>query len=189
MKKFPNLAAIVAVTLVALLVGGGTAVAAGKYVITSKSQIKPSVVKQLKGRTGPAGATGAQGPQGATGATGASGPQGPQGPAGGARGWGRVQGDGSVTRSSGNVVVSRVGTGVYCVRANGVVSTNAVLLVTGDFNGNATTSGGSISNVELNSAGDPACNLTGSFTVYTRYFNIAGSSSALTDQAFAFMVP
>ncbi|KRF37598.1 hypothetical protein ASG94_09945 [Nocardioides sp. Soil805] len=187
--------AIIAIVLAALLVGGGTAMAAGKYIITSKSQIKPSVVKQLKGKTGKTGATGAtgaQGPTGArgpTGATGATGPQGPQGPAGSARGWGRVEGNGALTRSSGNVAVSRVGTGVYCVRATNVVSANAVLLVTADYTGNSTTGGGTISNVELNSSGDPTCNASGSFTVYTRYFNIAGSTSALTDQSFAFMVP
>lgn len=189
MKRFPNSVAIVAIVLAALLVGGGTAVAAGKYIITSKSQIKPSVVKQLKGQAGKTGATGSTGAQGPTGATGATGPQGPQGPAGSARGWGRVEGNGTLTRSSGNVAVSRIGTGTYCVRATNVVSANAVLLVTADYTGNSTTAGGTISNVELNSSGDPTCNASGSFTVYTRYFDIAGSTSALTDQSFAFMVP
>jgi hypothetical protein len=58
---------------------GGTAIAAKHYLITSTSQIKPSVLKQLHGQAGPAGIAG---PQGAPGATGATGPQGATGPAG-----------------------------------------------------------------------------------------------------------
>lgn len=52
---------------------GGSAVAAKHYLVTSSSQIKPSVLSKLKGKTG---ATGPVGPQGT------GGPQGPQGPAG-----------------------------------------------------------------------------------------------------------
>ena len=61
------------VALVALLIAlGGTAVAARHYLITSTSQIKPSVLRALHG------AAGAKGPKGATGATGATGPGGPR---------------------------------------------------------------------------------------------------------------
>jgi hypothetical protein len=52
---------------------GGTALAAHHYLITSAGQIKPSVLKELKGSVGSAGMQGSQGPAGA---------QGPQGPAG-----------------------------------------------------------------------------------------------------------
>jgi hypothetical protein len=55
---------------------------AAKYLITSTSQIKPSVLKKLKGATGPAGAAGAQGAQGPAGAAGAAGKDGAQGPQG-----------------------------------------------------------------------------------------------------------
>jgi hypothetical protein len=52
---------------------GGTAIAAHHYLITSTSQIKPSVLKALHGK---------QGPPGEAGANGAPGPQGPAGPGG-----------------------------------------------------------------------------------------------------------
>ena len=67
---------------------GGTAVATSHYLLTSTSQIKPSVLKKLKGNAGPqgsqgpAGAQGAGGQQGAAGPQGAVGPQGKEGPAG-----------------------------------------------------------------------------------------------------------
>jgi hypothetical protein len=52
---------------------------AAKYIITSKSQIKPSVLNSLKGQKGAKGATGAQGSKGDTGAQGEKGSQGPEG--------------------------------------------------------------------------------------------------------------
>lgn len=61
-------AAIATLALVFAMTGG--AYAASRYLITSTKQIKPSVLAQLKGKSGAAGAAGAQGPQG---------PQGPQG--------------------------------------------------------------------------------------------------------------
>ena len=65
-------------TVIALLalffVLGGTAVAAKHYLITSTSQIKPSVLTKLKGNAGPGGPAG---PAGAPGAQGAQGPAGP----------------------------------------------------------------------------------------------------------------
>jgi hypothetical protein len=61
---------------------GGSAVAANHYLITKSSQIKPSVLRQLKGHAGPAGAIGPQGPAGALGPAGQRGPAGPAGPQG-----------------------------------------------------------------------------------------------------------
>jgi hypothetical protein len=75
----PSPAAVVAI--VALFVAlGGTAVAAHRFLITSTRQIKPSVLRELKGagaRRGPAGATGPQGASGPQGPQGAEGPPGP----------------------------------------------------------------------------------------------------------------
>ena len=65
----------IAIALLALFFAlGGTAVAAKHYLITSTSQIKPSVLNKLKGNAGPQGAQGAQGPQGLQGPQGAAGP-------------------------------------------------------------------------------------------------------------------
>jgi hypothetical protein len=66
----------VAMTLALVLAMSGGAFAAGKFLITSKKQISPKVLKSLQGRAGPTGAPGAQG------AAGPAGPQGPAGPAG-----------------------------------------------------------------------------------------------------------
>jgi len=68
-------------TLALILAMTGGAYAAGKYLITSTKQIKPSVLKQLTGKAGKAGPAGPAGAAGAAGA-GTAGPAGPQGPAG-----------------------------------------------------------------------------------------------------------
>lgn len=74
------------IALVFAMAGG--AIAAKKYVITSTGQIKPSVLKALKGNTGKVGvpgapgAAGAKGDAGAPGGKGDAGAQGNPGPAG-----------------------------------------------------------------------------------------------------------
>jgi hypothetical protein len=82
---------------------GGTAIAARHYLITSTSQIKPSVLKQLQGHAGTNGATGVAGPQGPTGApgpTGTAGSPGGQGPPATAL-WANVTSTGTLATSSG----------------------------------------------------------------------------------------
>src|SRR5262249_8440402 len=78
----------VAATLALVFAMSGGALAATHYLITSTKQIKPSVLKELKGKTGAAGARGPTGATGASGATGAAGATGAPGPAGSAGGVG-----------------------------------------------------------------------------------------------------
>ncbi len=69
----------VAMTLALVFAMSGGAYAASKYIITSTKQIKPSVLKSLKGKAGAAGLAGAQGAQGLKGETGAAGSAGVKG--------------------------------------------------------------------------------------------------------------
>jgi hypothetical protein len=72
----------VAMTLALVFAMSGGAYAAGKYIITSTKQIKPSVLKSLKGKEGsvgkegPAGKNGVNGEKGAAGAAGMNGANG-----------------------------------------------------------------------------------------------------------------
>lgn len=103
--KRPSITTGIAVAAL-LMAMAGTALAGSHYLITSSSQIKPSVVAKLRGRTGTAGATGPQGPLGPPGQQGAGGPQGPAGAPGpsGASAtalWASVAATGTVTANSG----------------------------------------------------------------------------------------
>lgn len=100
-----------------VLVGGGSAVAAKRYLITSSKQIKPGSISEsrlskgarasLKGKTGPtgpAGAAGAKGDAGAKGETGAPGPT--------ASGYAKGQNEATFVNSSADVTaVQLTGTG------------------------------------------------------------------------------
>ncbi len=86
-RRRPGYAEVTATVALVLAMSGG-ALAAGHYLITSTKQIKPSVLRELRGArgtrgaTGPRGATGMQGPQGSTGLAGGQGNPGNAGPAG-----------------------------------------------------------------------------------------------------------
>jgi hypothetical protein len=79
-KHFTYTNLVLTLALVFAMTGG--AYAASKYLITSTKQIKPSVLKQLQGKTGAKGPAGPQGPSGPAGAKGETGPGGKEGPAG-----------------------------------------------------------------------------------------------------------
>jgi hypothetical protein len=72
----------VAATLAVVFAMTGGALAADHYLITSTGQIKPSILKKLRGAKGATGLTGAQGAIGARGPVGAQGPAGAQGQTG-----------------------------------------------------------------------------------------------------------
>ncbi len=76
---------------------GGTALAAKHYLITSASQIKPSVLHKLHGNAGARGAAGPQGPPGSQGPAGSPGPPGPSATAL----WADVTSTGTLTASGG----------------------------------------------------------------------------------------
>jgi len=71
--KRNSYANVVATVALVLALGGGTAWAAHHYLITSAGQIKPSVLKSLKGKHGSSGPPGTTGPTGTAGPTGAAG--------------------------------------------------------------------------------------------------------------------
>lgn len=80
-RRHVNATTVIAVFALVFAMSGG-AYAAKKFLITSKGQISPKVLKSLKGATGAAGATGAKGANGVAGPAGPAGAPGPQGPAG-----------------------------------------------------------------------------------------------------------
>jgi Collagen triple helix repeat (20 copies) len=80
-RRRVNATTVIAVFALVFAMSGG-AYAAKKFLITSKGQISPSVLKALKGATGAKGANGAAGAQGPAGGTGPAGPAGAQGPQG-----------------------------------------------------------------------------------------------------------
>jgi hypothetical protein len=81
LARRPSASMVVALmALFFALVGG--AYAANHYLITSKKQISPKMLKLLKGNVGPRGLTGLTGPAGAQGPQGTQGPKGDVGPAG-----------------------------------------------------------------------------------------------------------
>jgi collagen triple helix repeat protein len=78
MRRRVPVASLIATLMLVVATAGG-AWAAGKYLITSTSQIKPSVLKKLQGRRGPAGPAGINGTNGANGKDGAPGVPGEDG--------------------------------------------------------------------------------------------------------------
>jgi len=132
---------VVGAIFAALFVAVGGAAAAGHFVITSTSQIKPSVIQALQGKQGPRGLRGLSGAPGANGARGTQGAQGPPGSPGtagipGAAGSARavvvVNSDGTLLPGMGfpkNVtgVSHTAKRGIYCVGLAGGIDPAAAI--------------------------------------------------------------
>jgi hypothetical protein len=112
----------VTMTLALVFAMTGGAFAAGKILITSTKQIKPSVLKQLQGKAGaqgPAGAAGSQGPAGPQGPAGANGKDGAPGSPGekGAQGIQGVPGKNGTTGFTETLPSKKTETGVWAFSA------------------------------------------------------------------------
>jgi hypothetical protein len=93
-KRSLNYANVTATLALVFSMSGG-ALAANHYLISSTKQIKPSVLKSLKGNAGGNGAPGATGPTGPAGPSGSAGSQGKEGapgPAGSAVAYAHITG-------------------------------------------------------------------------------------------------
>jgi hypothetical protein len=125
----PRPTAVIAVlALVCAL--GGTAVAARHYLITSTAQIKPSVLRALRGRTGARGPAGLHGHPGQAGPRGETCSRGEAGPSAAAL-WAVVKGDGGLSRGAGAVSSSQVEPGRFEVLFNRDVSQCAYIATLG----------------------------------------------------------
>lgn len=121
--------------VIALFVAAGGAAAAGHFVITSTSQIKPSVIQALRGKQGVrglSGATGAPGAQGAQGPPGSPGLPGTPGAAGSARAVAVVNSDGTLVQGGGfpkdvTGVSHTTKRGIYCVGLAGGIDPAAAI--------------------------------------------------------------
>jgi hypothetical protein len=178
----------VTATLALFLVLGGTSFAASKYLLTSKSQISPSLLKSLKGAKGSKGskgATGPAGPQGPAGAQGAAGPQGPAGVAGAngtARVYGVMSGSGTLSRAK-NATATRVATGTYCITPDPAVVpdvSQVVLLATADY---SSAAGNYVAQWRSSGIGCSAGQLT------VRTWNASQAADTAVDAGFSFLIP
>lgn len=121
---------VTATLALVIALGGGSALAARHYLITSKHQISPPVLRALRGASGPAGPSGLDGRNGtpgaagSAGATGLAGPMGATGPTGPGTptGYGQVAANGTLAfvQPTGAVTIAKIGTGVYCIDVGNV---------------------------------------------------------------------
>lgn len=111
----------IAMTLAFVFATTGGAYAASKVLITSTKQIKPSVLKQLKGKAGAQGPAGARGPTGTAGAQGSAGANGKDGVLGkdGVSVTSGTESAGVNCKAGGSKFVSVSGTTYACNGANG----------------------------------------------------------------------
>ncbi len=183
-RRRPSYADVTSTLALFLVIAGGSAFAATHYLITSPQQIKPSVLKALRGRTGATGPQGAPGSPGATGQRGAVGATGPSG----ADGISPLSVVGSVAANGGASLgptglfsVDKIGTGVYCV----VPDSASVLAVGYDIVASAAYGDSSGAQIQVDPSAS-ACTVAGdpnSQEIVT--LNATGTQ---TDEAFVFSI-
>lgn len=184
MKRFlprPTYANVVA-TLALFVALGGSAFAATqlpKNSVGPKQLRKAAVTPAKLSAASKATLTGPAGPKGEAGAKGAPGAPGEDGEPGSAKAWARVSNTGMVLASSGNVTVSKVGTGDYCVDAGAFNSTNSVAVATPDNSDPATIAGDTVVISEAELSND--CH-------GTHDFDVLGSTAAGDEQDLGFAV-
>ena len=99
--------------------------------------------------------------------------------------YGRVSTDGFVSNQSGGITVTQPSTGEYCITAPGFSSASSVIVVSPDYNGNATLPGnGRQSVVETNSG---ICTAP-AFGVITLVQSPGATSITPTKQPFTFQI-
>jgi hypothetical protein len=171
---------------------GGTALAAHNYLITSKSQISPKVLKALRGNQGPAGPAGPTGATGAIGKTGApgkngkdgingvEGKEGKPGADGSSRAWAYVASGGTFGLSKNVGSVERRFKGVYCVSFGTgaqITPNNAAVLAFPVYTGHPVF-------MQYDPAGNNECEIPNAFAIEAH--TVGGE---LTDTSFFVMVP
>ncbi len=121
---------------------------------------------------------------------------GPRGRPGLARGWGRVAADGTVTRNSAGVTVTKAATGVYCIAVRGVAPASSVIVAAPDFGANSTGAGvnNSQSFVEVDSRAGFCPDSAQAVRTFVRTYRASSGDLVETtlesaDQSFTFLVP
>jgi hypothetical protein len=158
-------------TLCLFVLLGGSAYAANRYLITSTSQIKPSVLAQISGPGDAAAAKKKKQKRGPPGPQGPTGPVGPGGVAGTARAYALVTGNTffpcstncnlATAYTKGVSNATHASMGIYCVNAPGIDRTTTPALVQVAANG-TTNPGTAAATIETNA---PDC--TAGFEVKT----------------------